>query len=384
MRATQLKIQASSACWDPALVENDMLDRVDARGDEGRGDGAGAVDQFLGVGLTVSRVQIDDAEDAVMLVLQRDELLDRAEIVAQRQVAGRLDAGKDEGFEAAHDVLPKLVEGLVAEPRCSGRGFGCGRLMAGCPPKVQVGFCGVRTAGRIQHGPVEGAGGKRQPEIDDHAKTVIRTESRPTGSGCLEAGSAVSCLGPPQQPPISAAPATIRTSATQRFGAGGTGRAAKACWPRIAFAQPARLVAIAMPITPSRGNMNRLPAGIDDQRYQTKTTSACACPRVRKKAGLKILISTKAGQADGESGKRLRVSPGSFRGEGAAFKDHRDEGLGQQRERRRRRERVRPGRIRGCGSADERFFCSPAPSARDSSGSSTTPMAMPITPSGNW
>jgi hypothetical protein len=37
-------------------------------------------------------VQIDDAVDAVEALLQRDELHDGAEIVAEMQVAGRLDA----------------------------------------------------------------------------------------------------------------------------------------------------------------------------------------------------------------------------------------------------------------------------------------------------
>src|SRR5262249_12041487 len=39
-------------------------------------------------------VQVDHAIDAVVLVLQRDELRDGAEIIAEVQVAGRLHAGK--------------------------------------------------------------------------------------------------------------------------------------------------------------------------------------------------------------------------------------------------------------------------------------------------
>jgi hypothetical protein len=108
MRATQLKIQASSA-WPEhcGLVEDDVLDRVDARGDEGRSDGAGLPLQVLVDQLGGDRVHVDDAEDAVMLVLQRHELADGAKIVAQMQIAGRLDAGEDERLESGgHDVLP--------------------------------------------------------------------------------------------------------------------------------------------------------------------------------------------------------------------------------------------------------------------------------------
>src|SRR5690606_7765033 len=59
------------------------------------------------------RVQVDDAVDAVVAFLQVDELADRAEIVAEMEIAGRLDAGEDERLEACHERGPGLVEGLV-------------------------------------------------------------------------------------------------------------------------------------------------------------------------------------------------------------------------------------------------------------------------------
>ena len=43
---------------------------------------------------TRDRVQIDDAIEAVVAVLQLDEALDGAEIIAEMQIAGRLHAGK--------------------------------------------------------------------------------------------------------------------------------------------------------------------------------------------------------------------------------------------------------------------------------------------------
>jgi hypothetical protein len=57
------------------------------------------------------RVQVDDAVDAVVLLLQGNELADGAEIVAEMEIARRLDAGKDERLESGHDVLVRLVEG---------------------------------------------------------------------------------------------------------------------------------------------------------------------------------------------------------------------------------------------------------------------------------
>ena len=39
-------------------------------------------------------VQIDDAEDALVVVLDLDPVLQRAQIIADVQIAGRLDAGE--------------------------------------------------------------------------------------------------------------------------------------------------------------------------------------------------------------------------------------------------------------------------------------------------
>ena len=95
MRATQLKIQASfGVSRDCGLVEDDMLDRVYARGDEGRGNGAGLGLEILMDQLRGDRMHVDHAEDAIVLFLQRHELADGAEIIAQMKIAGGLDAGK--------------------------------------------------------------------------------------------------------------------------------------------------------------------------------------------------------------------------------------------------------------------------------------------------
>ena len=50
------------------------------------------VPQLLGLRQRRQRVQIDDRVDALISVLQRDEVLDRAEVVADVLSAGRADA----------------------------------------------------------------------------------------------------------------------------------------------------------------------------------------------------------------------------------------------------------------------------------------------------
>jgi hypothetical protein len=67
-------------------------------------------------------MHIDNAIDTVVVFLQRHELADRAEIVAEMEIAGRLDAGEYERLEFGHVVLKRLVEGpgeLALDPWCS-------------------------------------------------------------------------------------------------------------------------------------------------------------------------------------------------------------------------------------------------------------------------
>ena len=95
-RATQLKIQASSACCgNLALIEHDVLLRIDAGGEERSRHLAGVVLQLARVLPDRDGVQVDDAEQAIVVVLQLHEALDGAEIVAEMEIAGRLDAGKN-------------------------------------------------------------------------------------------------------------------------------------------------------------------------------------------------------------------------------------------------------------------------------------------------
>src|SRR6185312_2624606 len=68
---------------------------IDAGGDIRRRDLARRLAQLVGILRLGQRVQIDDTEDAVVIVLQRDPVADRAEIITEMQIAGRLDAGKN-------------------------------------------------------------------------------------------------------------------------------------------------------------------------------------------------------------------------------------------------------------------------------------------------
>ena len=100
MRATQLKIQASSACCGTADWLKTMCSlRIDAGSKKGGRDRADLRRQVVVDELRGQRMQVDDAIDAVVAVLQGDEFLERAEIVAEMEMAGGLDAGKDEFLE---------------------------------------------------------------------------------------------------------------------------------------------------------------------------------------------------------------------------------------------------------------------------------------------
>ena len=109
MRATQLKTQASWA-WPGTwrLGEEDRAFRVDAAGDVGGGQLAGGLAQLLRVLPDGDRMQVDDAVDRLVAVLHGAEAAQRAEVVAERQVARRLDAGEDAAGELGlgHEPTP--------------------------------------------------------------------------------------------------------------------------------------------------------------------------------------------------------------------------------------------------------------------------------------
>ena len=81
-----------------ALVQDDVLLRIDACCDEGRCDLADIAGQFGRVLPDGNGMQIHNAVDAVVGVLEFDEVDDGAEIVAEVQIARRLDARKNQFF----------------------------------------------------------------------------------------------------------------------------------------------------------------------------------------------------------------------------------------------------------------------------------------------
>src|SRR5262249_16439183 len=99
---------------DRALVEDDAALGIDAGCDIGGCQRARRLAQLVGILQLRQRMQIDDAEDALEIVLQRDPVADRAEIVAEMQIAGRLDAGKN----SVHKASDRGERGWLLASRC--------------------------------------------------------------------------------------------------------------------------------------------------------------------------------------------------------------------------------------------------------------------------
>jgi hypothetical protein len=79
-----------------ALVEHDVFLGIDARGDKGSGHFAGIAREFRRAAPHLHRlrqcVHVDDAIEAVVGLLQLHEVDDRAEVIAEMQIARWLDA----------------------------------------------------------------------------------------------------------------------------------------------------------------------------------------------------------------------------------------------------------------------------------------------------
>ena len=89
--------QPSGLCvaGDVALQEERAALGCEPDGEEQRGQVEGAVVQLLRVVLDRDRVEVDDAEVGVALLLGRDVLAHRADVVADVLGTRRLDAGED-------------------------------------------------------------------------------------------------------------------------------------------------------------------------------------------------------------------------------------------------------------------------------------------------
>ena len=100
---------------DRALREQDRLRRVDAAGDQRRRHFADVGAQLRRVDVDGQRVEVGEEEQALGLVLHPHPAQDRAEQIAEVQVAGRLDAGNDAHRRSlAHSTSTFLRGGAVA------------------------------------------------------------------------------------------------------------------------------------------------------------------------------------------------------------------------------------------------------------------------------
>jgi len=98
---------------DTALHEDRAARWIDAQCQVLRSGHEGATAQLLGILRERDRVQVDDAEIGVVLVLQTHPLLDRTQRVAEMQGIRRgLDTGEDDGTRSAHgeSILARLIQ----------------------------------------------------------------------------------------------------------------------------------------------------------------------------------------------------------------------------------------------------------------------------------
>ena len=84
-----------------ALGEEDAALGVEPGGDEQQDELAGLGPQLVGVAGDRQGVEVDDAVDGVALVEARRPAADRAQVVAEVDVTGRLDAGEDAALDMA-------------------------------------------------------------------------------------------------------------------------------------------------------------------------------------------------------------------------------------------------------------------------------------------
>jgi hypothetical protein len=101
---------------DLALVEDDVFFGVDAAGKKRSGHLACGERQFARVLPDRDGVHVHDAVDAVIAILQRDELGDRAEIIAEMQVARGLYTRKY-AFPERHHPPSSIARGAMPRRR---------------------------------------------------------------------------------------------------------------------------------------------------------------------------------------------------------------------------------------------------------------------------
>ncbi|BCH64785.1 hypothetical protein RvVAT039_20010 [Agrobacterium vitis] len=80
-----------------------MLDGVDTRREKSRRNRPDLAAHVLMHQLRRQRMQVNDAIHAIVILLERDEFADRAEVIAKMEIAGGLNAGKNQRLKFAHD-----------------------------------------------------------------------------------------------------------------------------------------------------------------------------------------------------------------------------------------------------------------------------------------
>ena len=100
-----------------ALIEHDVPLRIDAAGKEGGRHFARRLRQFRRILPNRDGMQVNHAIDAIVGRLQGNELDDRAEVIAEVQIARRLDAGKYPLFESHARHFPDVLPDGTAQAR---------------------------------------------------------------------------------------------------------------------------------------------------------------------------------------------------------------------------------------------------------------------------
>ena len=96
---TQVSIQASSACAGTAdCTMMAQILGIDSGGQIERGDLIDFGAQLRRILVRRDGMQVHDAEDALVVVLDADPVLERAQIISDVQISGGLHAGEDSCF----------------------------------------------------------------------------------------------------------------------------------------------------------------------------------------------------------------------------------------------------------------------------------------------
>ncbi len=345
---------------DHALVEDDAALGVDAGGDIGGRHLAGRGAQFARVLRQGQRVQVDDAEDALVIVLQ-----------LRPSCGSRRDNCRDADCRSAGCRKRCGSWGLLSPPvrTCGQAGWPRDRIN-----RPRSSRQSVTPSARIS------APNEIRPAATSPANAPSRSERR-AGERRREQRSA----GRRGTRPCRCVAAAIRGMLLRA-------RRSSRKWPcrasrtsKIsACIQPAADSAIATP-TWARNCINTRVSTKLSRHRRDRHLDRGRRVAMGIKARRQHLDQHEGRQPHRVGGERRRGRRCLGRAEGAALEQHREDRLGQHDERRRRRQgqQAAPARRRGSASPPRRRCRRCAPGAT-SGGRIAVPIAMPTTPSGSW